>query len=159
MKLLERLLKTIVLPKQISAFEHTYLRRVNRIALVFFLLHIPFFVAVAAFNDTGPLLAGVLTSLVVVGPVLATVALRNPRAVSLVFGFTAMLMGGLLVHFGQGPMQIEMHFYFFATLAMLAVFANPLVVILAAATVGAHHLIFWFVLPRASSTTRRRSGW
>jgi len=25
----------------------------------------------------------------------------------------AMCLGGLLVHFGRGPMQIEMHFYFF----------------------------------------------
>ena len=30
-----------------------------------------------------------------------------------------MLMGGLLVHFGQGPVQIEMHFYFFVLLALL----------------------------------------
>ncbi len=56
-------------------------------------------------------------------------------------------MGGLLVHFGAGPVQIEMHFYFFALIAMLTVFGNPLVVVVAAVTVAVHHLALWIVLP------------
>jgi two-component system chemotaxis sensor kinase CheA len=140
-------LEYVLLPKQISAFEADYLRRMNRTALVFFMSHLPVFVAVAYLNDTGPSLAALLTALVLVGPAAAYFGFSNPRAVSLVYGSTAMLMGGLLVHFGQGPMQIEMHFYFFALLAMLAVFANPLAIIVAAATVAAHHLLGWLVLP------------
>jgi C4-dicarboxylate-specific signal transduction histidine kinase len=62
-------------------------------------------------------------------------------------GITAMFMGGILVHAGQGPVQIEMHFYFFVLLALLAVYANPLVIVVAALTVAAHHLVLWFVLP------------
>ena len=58
-----------------------------------------------------------------------------------------MLMGGLLVHFGQGPVQIEMHFYFFALLAMLCMFANPAVNIAAAITVALHHLVVWLLVP------------
>jgi two-component system chemotaxis sensor kinase CheA len=60
-----------------------------------------------------------------------------------------MFMGGLLVHFGQGPVQIEMHFYFFSLIAMCAVFGNPLVIIAAAVTVALHHLIVWLVLPQS----------
>jgi hypothetical protein len=117
--------------------------------LAFFALHVPVFALIALFNGTGPLLALGLTSAVLVGPALAYFGLKNPRTVSVVYGFTAMLMGGLLVHFGQGPMQIEMHFYFFALIAMLALFGNPVVILTAAVTVALHHLVLWFLLPSA----------
>src|SRR5712692_2612769 len=61
----------------------------------------------------------------------------------------ALMLGGLLVHFGQGPVQIEMHFYFFALLAMLCMFANPMVNLAAAVTVALHHLIVWLIVPRS----------
>ena len=141
------ILKKLVLPKQVSDFEARYLRRINRISLVFFALHLPVFVLVALFNDTQPLRAALLTGLVLVGPTVAYFTLSNLRAVSVVYGVTAMFMGGLLVHFGQGPVQIEMHFYFFALIAMLAVYGNPLVILAAALTVALHHLVLWFILP------------
>src|SRR5215510_12758962 len=116
-----KLIDYIVLPGEPSEFEVRYLQRINRIALLFFAAHIPAFAIVAYFNDTNPLLAVVLTTLLFAGPMLAYRTFKDVRAVSLVYGFTSMLMGGLLVHFGQGPVQIEMHFYFFALLAMLSV--------------------------------------
>jgi signal transduction histidine kinase len=137
------------LPAEITPFERSYLRRMNRIALVFFWAHLPVFVAVACVNDTGPLSAAWMTLLVLVGPTVAFRALDNPRAMGVVSGVTAMAMGALLVHFGQGPMQIEMHFYFFVLLALLAVFANPTAILAAAVTVAAHHAIFWLWLPRS----------
>ena len=108
--MLAKLIDYVVLPGKPSEFEVRYLQRINRIALVFFAAHIPAHVLVAWTNDTKPLLAFVLTSLLFVGPLLAYRTFRDVRAVSLVYGFTSMLMGGLLVHFGQGPVQIEMHF-------------------------------------------------
>lgn len=144
---LRRLLDFIVLPKDISRFECDYLARVNRITMQFFWLHVPVFTLIAWANETGPLLALALTFAVAVGPWVAHRNLANPRTVTLVYGFTAMLMGGLLVHFGQGPVQIEMHFYFFALLAMLALYGNPLSILVAAVTVALHHLLLWFVLP------------
>ena len=146
---MKRALQFLILPSEITAFERRYLDRVNRIALWFFVLHVPVLVAVAALNDTGPLRALALSMAVVAGPVLAKYSLSNPRAVSIVHGIAAMFMGGVLVHFGQGPMQIEMHFYFFALLAMCAVFGNPMVIIAAAVTVALHHLIVWLVIPRS----------
>jgi two-component system chemotaxis sensor kinase CheA len=144
---MKKLLEFLVLPKQVSAFEAQYLKRMNRVGLAFFALHVPVFAVVAHFNETSALLAIALTLAVMTGPALAYLTFRNPRGVSMVYGFTAMLMGGLLVHFGQGPVQIEMHFYFFALIAMLAVFGNPLAVLVAAVTVALHHLILWIVLP------------
>jgi two-component system chemotaxis sensor kinase CheA len=147
--MLKRTLGKLLLPRTISAFERGYLAKMNRAALVFFLLHIPLMAIVAAANDLSPLTAALWTALATLGPVLAMRVFENPRHASLVHGFTAMTMGGLLVHFGQGPVQIEMHFYFFAALAMLAVFANPMVILLAAGTVAAHHLLLWFLLPKS----------
>jgi HPt (histidine-containing phosphotransfer) domain-containing protein/two-component sensor histidine kinase len=146
---LAQILSYIVLPAELTAFERTYLARMNKIALGFFALHVPQMAAVAYFNHTGPGLAVVLTLLAIAGPLLAMELFKNPRHVSMVFGVTAMLMGALLVHFGRGLWTIEMHFYFFVALALLAVFANPLVIVAAAATVTLHHLVLWFVAPQS----------
>jgi two-component system chemotaxis sensor kinase CheA len=137
----------VTLPPEITPFERTYLERINKIALYFFLGHLPVFVLVAAIAGTGPMRAAILTSLVLVGPVVAYVTLKNPRHMSVASGFTAMCLGGLLVHFGRGSMQIEMHFYFFVLIALLAVFANPIAVITAAVTVAVHHLLMFLFLP------------
>ncbi|HXT16110.1 MAG TPA: ATP-binding protein [Gemmatimonadaceae bacterium] len=139
--------KYLALPKEITPFEQQYLKRLNKVALVFFYLHVPAFMVVAAVAGTGPYLALGMTLAVIAGPTIAYRAFSNPRALSVVYGVTAMLMGGLLVHFGQGPVQIEMHFYFFALLAMLCMFANPTVNIAAAITVALHHLVVWMLVP------------
>jgi two-component system chemotaxis sensor kinase CheA len=139
--------KYLALPAEITPFERRFLARLNKIALVFFYLHIPVLMAVAWAANTGPLNALALGLVVTTGPAIAYRAIQNPRWLSVVYGITAMLMGGLLVHFGQGPVQIEMHFYFFALLAMLCVFANPMVNLTAALTVTLHHLIVWLLAP------------
>src|SRR5450432_621431 len=139
--------KYLALPAEITPFEQRFLSRLNWVALVFFYLHIPLLMAVAWAASTGPLYALALSLVVMTGPTIAYRTIQNPRWLSVVYGVTAMLMGGLLVHFGQGPVQIEMHFYFFALLAMLCMFANPMVNIAAAATVALHHLIVWWFLP------------
>ncbi len=146
---MRKLLEYVVLPKEITSFEASYLRKVNRIALGFFALHVPVLIALAWLNGTRPGLALALSLGVLVGPAVATSILKNPRIVSLIHGVTAMFFGGLLVHFGQGPVQIEMHFYFFALIAMLVIFGNPLVIVGAASTVALHHLLLWFLLPRS----------
>jgi len=43
--MLKRLGSYLVLPKEVSAFEQSYLARMNRIALIFFYLHVPVFMA------------------------------------------------------------------------------------------------------------------
>ncbi len=142
-----KLWRYLFLPTEISAFERQYLRRMNRIALIFFYLHVPVFIGVAALSGTSVLQAAILTPLVLIGPTIVYYRFENPRALSVAVGFTAMVMGGLLVHFGQGPMQIEMHFYFFVLIALLAVFANPAAILTAAATAAVHHVVVWLVLP------------
>ncbi len=145
--MIRKLAAYLVLPKTISSFERDYLARMNRIALWFFLVHPPVLMAVAYLCDTNLRSALVLSLLTLAGPVAAYRVLHNPRQISMIFGLTSVFMGGLLVHFGQGVMQIEMHFYFFVSLALLAVFANPVVIIVAAGAVALHHLILYFIFP------------
>ncbi|WP_224246133.1 ATP-binding protein [Hyalangium gracile] len=147
--MMRRLLEQVILPEEISDFERGYLHKVNRIALFFFLVHPPVFAGVAFLAETGPVYALGLSGLVLVGPLLAYKTFSNPRHVSLVMGLASVFMGGLLVHFGQGPMEIEMHFYFLVSLALMVVFANPLVIVVAALAVVAHHLLFFLILPRS----------
>lgn len=135
------------LPPAISAYERSHLLRTNRLALTFFWLHSPAIALVALFCGTDPFRALVYTAFVLTGPTLAYRFLDRPRAISVVMGITAMSMGALLVHFGQGPMQIEMHFYFFVLLALEVVFANPAVILISALTVALHHLVLFALLP------------
>jgi two-component system, chemotaxis family, sensor kinase CheA len=146
---MSKIIDLLVLPSEVSEFEAKYLARMNRIGLAFFAAHVPVLAIIAFFNDTGPMLAIGLATAVMLGPTLAYRAFSNPRAMSLAYGFTSMLMGGLLVHFGQGPVQIETHFYFFALLAMLVLFGNPMAIVVAAVTVAVHHFLLWLVLPRS----------
>lgn len=147
--MLSKITKYMILPKEMTEFEVNYLKRLNRLALFFFYVHIPIFMGIAWLAGTGPLFALALSSVAVIGPTVAYWFLKNQRTISMVHGFTAMIMGGILVHFGQGPMQIEMHFYFFALLAMLCMFANPMVNIVAALTAAVHHLVIWWYLPNS----------
>ncbi len=146
---MKQLLAFLALPPCITEFERAYLTRMNAFAMRFLIFNVPVFVVIAALNRTNPMLALALTSLVAAGPVLAERVLDNPRSVSRVFAVAGIGMGGLLVHFGQGPMQIEMHFYFFVIIALLTVFGNPSAILLAAATTAAHHLVIWWLFPRS----------
>lgn len=144
-----RLLNYLVLPKEQTEFEVNYLKRMNKIAFLFFCLHIPVIALVAWLHDTGPLFAAVVTAVLLAGPALARYSFQDQRSISQVHAFTAMCMGAALVHFAQGSMQIEMHFYFFVLLALLAVFANPMTILTASATAAVHHLLFYFFLPKS----------
>jgi len=144
---MKRALGYLRLPSEVSPFERSYLARTTRIGLLWIAAHVPVLMAVAAATGTGVLKALLLTSLVGVGPLLAVRFVDNPRVATRLLGVASMCLSGLLVHFGQGPMQIEMHFHFFVSIALLAVFADPLVIVIAAATAALHHLLLWVVAP------------
>jgi methyl-accepting chemotaxis protein len=87
-------------------------------------------------------LAAVPPILLYAGRPLGTVALAI--AVTLV-GQTSLMVFAFSGH----PWQIEMHFYYFAVLAMLSGFCDWRVLVLAAGLVSVHHLTLNFVLPGA----------
>jgi len=144
-----KLIEYVVLPREITQFERDYLARMHRVAWWFFVAHVPVFAIIAAFNGTNALLVTALSVAALAGPFLARRALTNPRKISVVYGITAMAMGGVLVTAGRGAMTIEMHFYFFVLLALLTVFADPMPIVAAAVTAALHHLILWALYPQA----------
>src|SRR5689334_18402123 len=146
---MKRLLEFLVLPSAISRFERDYLARMNRIGLWFFCAHVPVMMLVAFLAHTSIWRASLYTMSVLLGPLLAHRFLDNPRHIARTYAFASMCMGGLLVHFGQGDMQIEMHFYFFVLIALLAAFGDPMVVVIAAVTVALHHVVLWLVVPES----------
>ena len=137
----------ICLPSHESSFERSYTGKLNRIAGRVLILHLPLLAIVAYLNDTGPILVGVLSLAVAAGPMLAASCSFSNRTTAIVMGMAFAFMGGILVHAGQGPAQIEMHFYFFVALALLTLYANPMVVIATAGAISAHHAAIWFLAP------------
>lgn len=142
-----RLLDYVLLPAELCEYEQAYLARTNRMALQFLWAHPPVLALVALLHGMSVTRALLYSAFVLLGPTLAHGFVDRPRIVSMVLGVTSMLIGSLLVHFGQGPMQIEMHFYFFVLLALQTVFANPTVIIGSALTVVLHHVVLFCLLP------------
>ncbi|MEO0649099.1 MAG: ATP-binding protein [Planctomycetota bacterium] len=141
------ILDLLTLPREVSAFERKHVARMNRLALFFLAAHLPVLPLVAVANGVPFLPVLGLVASIFAGALLAYRTLESGRAISSVMAFSAMCMGGTLVHAGQGPVQIEMHFYFFAVLAMLSIFGNPTVVLVGAGTVAAHHAGLWLLVP------------
>lgn len=82
---------------------------------------------------------------------LALFLVRRPIAV-IAFGLAITLVGqtSLLVYaFSGHPWQVEMHFYYFAVLAMLSGFCDWRVLIFAGALIAVHHLSLDLLLPSA----------
>jgi methyl-accepting chemotaxis protein len=142
-----RLIDYIFLPKEISQIERAHVTKINRLALKVAWLHLPLFMLVAYFCKTGVTSAMIYSAMVLAIPSIASLTMKNPRHVALIFGFTSMCLGALLVHFGRSSVQIEMHFHFFVFLALLSVYGIPMVIIVSAITVALHHLAFWLFVP------------
>jgi methyl-accepting chemotaxis protein len=71
---------------------------------------------------------------------------------TIAFGVTITLVGQtslLVLAFSGHPWQVEMHFYYFAVLAMLSGFCDWRVLVLAAGLVSVHHLSLNLFLPDA----------
>jgi methyl-accepting chemotaxis protein len=111
--------------------------------------HVPVIAILGLANGT-PWLAGS-----VAGAIAAAVATalwhfdRNSQLARYAITIAQVTMVSLLVWLGQGPLQVEVHFYYFASFAMLAAFCDWPLIVLAAATTALHHLALNFLLPLA----------
>ena len=125
-------------------------RSVAKALVALGIVHVPLLAAICALlgrnmtdNTLACLaLAAVPAILLYAGRPVTTVAFAI--AVALV-GQTSLLVAAFNGH----PWQIEMHFYYFAVLAMLSGFCDWRVLALAAGLVSLHHLSLNFILPSA----------
>lgn len=125
-------------------------KRVAQALVALALLHVLLLAAIAAALDA-PIFATVtIAALLAAAPVLA-LAMRWPLKLT-AFAIAVALVGqtSILVNVFNGhPWQVEMHFYYFAVLAMLSGFCEWSVLIAAAALVAAHHTSLNWLLPEA----------
>ncbi len=119
--------------------------RMTRIFLIAFWAHIPVLMGVAWLFDTSYFQAFWIGSAILAGPTLLYFCAPGSLLGALSIGITSQCLGALLIHLGKG--QIEMHFYIFASISFLAVFADSRVIIVAAVVIALHHLAFFLLLP------------
>ncbi len=120
-----------------------------RLLGIFICVHFPLIALIDWLRHGMP---GILTG---IGAVIAlstgamTFAMRGP-AVRYFQSAAMMLTVATLVAALDGhPWQIDMHMYFFASLAMLAAFCDWRAILVGTATVAVHHLALNFILPAA----------
>ncbi|WP_198148284.1 methyl-accepting chemotaxis protein [Elstera litoralis] len=118
--------------------------------VIFIAAHVPV-VALLAWARGNNLLIPVALSFALSGAVLLA-WFANRQALSTRLTIAAALIGqvSLLVYGLAGhPWQADMHMYYFAAIAVLAVFCDGRVVVMGATVTALHHLILNFVFPAA----------
>ena len=122
---------------------------VGRFFVVGLWVHVPVIAVVGLANGTA-WLAGTLAGAVAAGT--ATAAWLSDRGGPLgryVIAVAQIMMVSLLVWVAHGPLQIDMHMYYFAAYAMLAAFCDWRVIVIAAGVTALHHLGLNFLMPLA----------
>lgn len=126
-------------------FEAAYRASTSRAFLAVLAAHIPLILGVAAHFGLSLAPVALIGSAILAGPLLLWFLSRGSRITSIASGVALLSFSALLIHAGRG--MIEMHFHVFVALAALIIFADPWVVVAAAATIAVHHVSFFFLLP------------
>ena len=128
----------------------TFQRTVAHALIALSMLHIPILGLIAWLlgqDVTANLLAALALAVVPAGFLWAG---RSLTTIALALAVTLVGQTSLLVYdFSGHPWQVEMHFYYFAVLAMLSGFCDWRVLILAAGLITLHHGSLDFFLPQA----------
>ncbi len=129
---------------------YTFQRTVAIALLALCALHVPVLLAIAwvVEHDTG--FASAAAFVLALIPVALFFFGRPITVISFALAITLVGQTSLLVFLFDGhPWQVEMHFYYFAVLAMLSGFCDWRVLLLGAGLIAFHHLGLNFVLPSA----------
>ncbi len=130
----------------LEAFQRSVARALTYLAVV----HIPILAAIAAALDRPVWSTTLIASALALAPLWA---LRMRRPIFVIgLSLVVALVGQtslLVFNFDGHPWQVEMHFYYFAVLAMLSGFCEWRIIVIAAALIAAHHLSLNMFLPAA----------
>jgi two-component system sensor histidine kinase/response regulator len=122
----------------------------GRFIVVLTWIHVPFIAFVALWVERSPV-APTLIALVLAGTLQLSWLTRGSAPVTRYVSAVAM-MGepALLVYLFNGhPWQMDMHMYFFATLALVIGWCDWRPIVVAAIAIAAHHLMLNFIFPLA----------
>jgi len=112
--------------------------------------HVPMLAAICFLLGGNVMANTVAAAALAVVPLAMLYAGRPIETVALAIAVTLVGQTSLLVLAFEGhPWQVEMHFYYFAVLAMLSGFCDWRVLVVAAGLVSVHHLTLNYVLPSA----------
>jgi methyl-accepting chemotaxis protein len=114
------------------------------------IVHVPVLAAICAALGRDITANTIACAALAVIPIALSYAGRSIATIA--FGIAITLVGQtslLVLAFSGHPWQVEMHFYYFAVLAMLSGFCDWRVLALAAGLVSLHHLSLNFILPDA----------
>lgn len=128
-----------------TAYERTYRAWANRIFLCILLAHIPAYMGVAAWFNTGIWTAFLVSGVLLAGPTVLFLGNRESMLTSVSLAASTMGMSALLIHLSKG--MIEMHFHIFTGLAFLIVFGSIWPILAATLVIALHHVVFWAFLP------------
>src|SRR5215212_934201 len=123
---------------------------IARVLFALAFLHVPLLALITwgLGRDPWPILLGAAACLLL--PAVLSVLKRPMSAVAMALAVALVGQTSLLVFAFTGhPWQVEMHFYYFAALAMLSGFCDWRVLVVAAGLVALHHLTLDLVLPNA----------
>lgn len=129
---------------------HALQQKVARALTVLAIIDIPILMIVAWSLHLPVWSTGAIAGLLATAPIMALL-LKRPVIV-IAFALDVALIGQtslFVFDFGGHPWQADMHFYYFAVLAMLSAFCEWKVLVAAAALVAAHHLSLNTFLPEA----------
>ena len=113
-------------------------------------LHVPIALAIGMARDTGWLVPTALMAAMALAATLSWRTSGNGLSTRLIFAVA--LMGGVSVFTFQlagHAWQVDMHMYFFATLACLLAYCDYRPILAGAVAVALHHLVLNFLLPAA----------
>ncbi|WP_342362002.1 methyl-accepting chemotaxis protein [Terrarubrum flagellatum] len=114
------------------------------------LLHVPILAGIAYALGKDVAIATPITCVLAAMPAMFLLMRRPILIVSIALAITLVGQTSILVYVFTGhPWQVEMHFYYFAILAMLSGFCDWRVLILAAGLIATHHLSLDAVFPDA----------
>ncbi len=123
---------------------------IARLLIALTWVHIAILAAVAWHLDVAPFAIAAVAAILAVAPAISHL-LGRPSQVTFI-GIAVALVGQaslLVLALAGHTWQVEMHFYYFAVLAMLAGLCDATVLLVAAGLIAVHHLILNFVLPSA----------
>jgi methyl-accepting chemotaxis protein len=113
-------------------------------------VHVPMLAVICAALGRDVVSNAIACAALAVIPIALSYAGRSITTIAMGIAITLVGQTSLLVFaFSGHPWQVEMHFYYFAVLAMVAGFCDWRVLALAAGLVSLHHLSLNFILPDA----------
>ena len=132
------------LPNGLGAFQETVARTLTAIGL----LHVPVLILIAWLRGMNVTATASIALLFALTPLVLRLLNRPVATVAFALSVTLVGQTSLLVYVMSGhPWQIEMHFYYFAVLALLGGFCGRSVIAFAAGLILAQHLLFNWLVP------------